>query len=244
MPGPQYYTSPSGTAYNLYVEMSKQPHLLIAGATGSGKSVAENGLISTLLYRHPGTGPGRVQLLLIDPKKVELSRYRRLPHCLGYADRPDQFPLALQGALDITLRRFELMQRQGVTKYPGGDLWVIIDEFADLMTTNRRQCAPLVQRLAQIGRAARVHVCICTQTPIAKILPTEIRCNFDSRLGLRARSRQDSRNIIDRTAPDLSSLPRYGSGYWMTPEGEELVQVPMVPDHEIRRLVDWWIRQG
>ena len=109
------------------------------------------------------------------------------------------------------------------------------------MTTQARTVKPLIQRLAQIGRAARVHLIIGTQTPIAKILPTEIKCNFDSRIGLRARSRQDSRNIIDK--PGLEKLPRYGFGVYMTPAGDQLYKIPMIPDNELNALQNWWERQ-
>ena len=97
---------------------------------------------------------------------------------------------------------------------------------------------PTIQRLAQIGRAARVHLIIATQTPIAKVLPTEIKCNFDARVGLRTRSAQDSRNIIGYTG--LETLPRYGECIYMKPEGDQKYIIPFVKDDEINAILQYW----
>lgn len=236
------YTTPTGQTYTLFKDMLSQPHLLVAGATGSGKSVVVNGLIATALYRFPGDGEGAAQFILIDPKRVELSLYRQTPHCIMYASEPSEFVPALEYAVSITETRYKAMQRDGVRKYQGGNVYVIIDEFADLVTTQGRAVKPLIQRLAQIGRAARVHIILATQTPIAKVLPTEIKCNFDSRVGLRTRSAQDSRNILGRAG--LEDLPRYGQGVYSTPEGEALYRIPYIQDAELERLVTWWTSQN
>lgn len=232
------YTTPSGNYYTLFEDMASQPHLMVAGATGSGKSVVVNGIITTLLYRFPN----QAQFILIDPKRVELSSYKALPHTIKYASEPQDMVDALRLAMSICDNRFRVMQQRGERKYSGGDVFVIIDEFADLMTTNRREVAPLVQRLAQVGRASKVHVILCTQTPIAKVIPTEIKCNFDSRVGLRARSSQDSRNILGKTGLEL--LPTYGQGVYMKASGETLYNIPYVSDAEQKRLIDWWMAQN
>jgi len=230
-------TTPSGTYSSLFYDMSKQNHLLIAGATGSGKSVIVNGIITTLLYRFPH----EARLILIDPKRVELRPYKNVPHTLKYASEPNDMVEALKLAIRICDDRFKEMQKRGDRLYRGGDVYVIIDEWADLMTTNRRVVAPLVQRLAQIGRASKVHVILCTQTPIAKVIPTEIKCNFDSRVGLRTRSAQDSRNILGYSG--LETLPQYGQGIYMTPQEETLYKIPYVTEAEQKRLIEWWVKQ-
>lgn len=235
------YHTPGGKVFNLYSDALDQPHLLIAGATGSGKSVIINGIIHTLLHRFPG-GAGGAEMILIDPKRVELSQWRYVPHTVMYASEPDDMRQALFCAMDICEKRYRVMQQQGVRKFTGCDIYVIVDEFADLMTTQGRVVKPLVQRLAQIGRAARVHLIIATQTPIAKVIPTEIKCNFDSRFGLRARSAQDSRNIIGKAGLEL--LPRYGQAYYMTPAGDTLYNVPMIPDADLERMRVWWEAQN
>lgn len=235
------YTTPSGTYSKLFCDALDQPHLLIAGATGSGKSVIINGLIHTALFRFP-FGPGGAQFILIDPKRVELRQWANVPHAVCYASEPEEMLSALFHAMDICESRYREMQGAGVRKYEGPDLYVIVDEFADLMTTQGRTVKPLVQRLAQIGRAARVHLIIATQTPIAKVIPTEIKCNFDSRFGLRARSAQDSRNILDHAGLEL--LPRFGQAVYMTPAGEHLYKVPYVTDDQLDMMRLWWEAQN
>lgn len=231
------YQTPSGTVYNLFTDALQQPHLLIAGATGSGKSVVINGLIHTLLHRFPA-GERGAQMILIDPKRVELAQWRHMPHTIRYASEPDTMLSALFCAMDICEKRYHAMQGKRQRKFCGPDIYVFIDEFADLMTTQRRTVAPLIQRLAQIGRAAKVHLIIATQTPIAKVLPTEIKCNFDARFGLRTRSAQDSRNILDHTG--LEALPRYGQAIYMTPAGECLYNIPYIDDAALARMESWW----
>lgn len=130
------------------------------------------------------------------------------------------------------------MQRNGERMYSGGDVYVIIDELADLMTTQKKAVLPLLQRLCQIGRAAKVHVIACTQCPLAKVIPTEVKVNFDARVALRTRSPQDSRNILNRTGCEL--LPRYGQGYYMTPEGLNLWNIPMYSESDVAAVLNWW----
>jgi len=235
-----WYT-PTGKYWTHYYDMLQQPHLLIAGATGSGKSVVINALMYTALFSAPVDLPGGKEFILIDPKRVELSMYRSLPHTLYYASEPEQFVSALQYALQLCDCRYRQMQQAGQRKYSGSDVYIVIDEFADLMCTNKREIMPLVQRIAQIGRAARIHIILATQTPIAKVLPTEIKCNFDARLALRTRSAQDSRNIIGMSG--CENFPRYGKGYYMTPEGEGRRDIQMYSDTEIRGRVYWWTQQ-
>ena len=235
------WTTPSGSTYSLYNDMLSQPHLLVAGATGSGKSVVINGLMHSIVHRFPFDRSDGAEVILIDPKRVELVMYRSLPHCIKYASEPLDMLSALQYAMQITEDRYRKMQSKRERKYSGGDVYVMIDEFADLMTTQRREVQPLIQRLAQIGRAARVHIVLATQTPISKVLPTEIKCNFDSRVGLRTRSAQDSRNILGETG--LEQLPMYGQGIYMTPREETLYNIPMIEDSQLEQLVTFWERQ-
>lgn len=236
------YTAPAGEYFRLYSMALNNPHLLIAGATGSGKSVFISGMIQVIMYRFPLDIKNGAYIICIDPKRVELSQYKKLPHCLCYASEPNEFVPALNYAMDIVENRYKKMQKQGVKLWQGADTYIIIDEFADLMTTQRRQVQPLIQRLAQIGRAAKVHIVLATQTPIAKVLPTEIKCNFDSRVGLRTRSAQDSRNIIGESL--LETLPKYGQCYYMTPDEETLYNVPMVDEAELERLITHWMAQA
>lgn len=241
-PRKKVWRTPEGRYSKLYSMALDNPHLLIAGATGSGKSVFIAGLMQVIMYRLPIDVDGGAQLILLDAKRVELVQYRNLPHCICYASEPDSMLSALENAMEITEERYRKMQRQGVKKWQRSDIYVVIDEFADLMTTQRKRVQPLVQRLAQIGRASRIHIILATQTPIAKILPTEIKCNFDARIGLRTRSAQDSRNIIGMSG--LEDLPQYGQCYYMSPSEEKYYNVPMVEDSEIERLINHWTAQN
>ena len=231
---PRRYRTPGGDVYTLFDDMANQPHLLIAGATGSGKSVAINGIIYTLLHR----GPASAGLILIDPKRVELVQYSHVPHCLRYASEPSDMVDALRYAMEITERRYQDMQRRGLRKYDGGDIYVIIDELADLMTTQKKTVAPILQRLAQIGRAANVHIIAATQCPIREVIPTAIKCNFDARVALRTRSAQDSRNILGIAG--CEALPRYGQCYYMRPEAVERYRVPYYTEEELDSMVSYW----
>ena len=229
------YRTPGGQYSTLYYDMAKQPHLLIAGATGSGKSVVINGILQALLINH---SPATCRLILIDPKRVELVQYKHLPHTIAYASEPGEPEKALKQAIAIIEDRYQYMQKQGLRKWQGADVYVIIDELADLMTTDRKTIQPLLQRICQIGRAARVHVIAATQCPLATVIPTAIKVNFDSRVGLRCRSAQDSRNILGQTG--CENLPRYGQGYYMTPDGLDRWTLPMFTDDELNALIDYW----
>ena len=231
------WTTPTGDYFTLYKDMLKQPHLLIAGATGSGKSVIINGLVYTALY----DSPAAVQFILIDPKRVELVDYKPLPHTVQYASEPGEMVQALEKAMEITESRYRAMQAQRVKKYSGAALYVIIDELADLMTTDRRHVQPLLQRLAQIGRAANVHIIAATQCPLSSVIPTPIKVNFDARVALRTRSAQDNRNILGVKGCEL--LPRYGQGYYMTPDGLTLYNIPMQDPASVQEMLSYWKHQ-
>lgn len=228
------YITPAGEFSRLYMDMTQQMHVLIAGAAGSGKSVVINGIIHAALY----SSPVMARFIMIDLKRVELSEYKRLPHIEAYADTVQGAINALKHAIVLTESRYADMQRRKLRKYDGSHMYVIIDELADLMTTAKRQVMPLLQRICQIGRAARVHVIAATQCPLSAVIPTPIKVNFDAIVGLRTRSAQDSRNILGRAG--CENLPRYGMGYYMTPEGFDLYPFPMVADSERQRLIKYW----
>lgn len=238
------YERPAGQTYTLFKDMTRQSHLLIAGTTGSGKSVAINGIIGTLLYRVPGyDNQNAVQLILIDPKRVELAAYAHLPHTIAHAAGffPEKWEAALKTAVRIMDRRYAEMESKRQKEYLGGDLYVIIDEWAAIYKNGGSECFKAVLRLVSEGRAAHVHVIMATQIPKANIIPTEIRENFSARLCLRTNNAIQSRVIMDENG--CEDLPRYGQGYYVTPEATTLYNIPYVKQDELDRLINWWETQ-
>lgn len=238
------WKTPETDNYILFEDMLKQSHLLIAGATGSGKSVLENGLITTALK----DSPAAVQFILIDPKMTELQEYAALPHTLIYADseRPEKMIEGLNQSIEIMMQRFSYMKRHQLKDYVGGHIYVIIDELADLMTTHKKDVTPLLQRISQLGRAAHVHLIACTQSPLATVIPTPIKVNFDSRVGLRTATAQDSRNILDVKGCELLPNPREthtAQGYYRQGGTIKLWNIPMYPPEETARRVAYWKQQ-
>lgn len=234
------FTSPKGQAYNLFLNMLQQSHLLIAGCQGSGKSVVMNGLIDTILYRLPFDKAGGAQLVLLDPKCVEFSSYEFLPHTIAYAEgfNPEAWVSALTKAANIMDSRKIYMKKNGLKKYDKGDLYVIIDEWATIYKNGGKEAYKLLMRLVSEGRAERVHVIMATQVPKANIIPTEIRENFDARLCLRTANAIQSRIIMEQDG--CEALPRYGQGFYVTPEGNTLYNIPYVQDDEINANLAWW----
>lgn len=219
---------------NFYAQLLNEPHILIAGATGSGKSVMLNGLV----YTAACYGSANSQFIFLDKKRVELSQYKNLRSCLAYADDDQEMIQALQKAVDIIEWRFAQMQMRGEKKFTGPAVYVVIDELADLMTipTVRKQAVPLIQRISQIGRAAAVHLWACTQNPLREILPTSIKCNLDCRIGLRTASPQDSRNIIGVVGCERFPNPRTehrACAYIRRGADLELVNVPTYPEQMV-----------
>lgn len=223
----------------LFADCLKQHHLLIAGECGSGKSVFENGLMYTALLN----APCNVGFILLDPKLTELIAYKDLPHTIQYACDGKGMIKALQLAVNIIMTRYADMQRKRLKTYKGSDIYVVVDELQDLMTTHRKQAFPLLQRIAQIGRAARVHLIACTQSPISKIIPTELKCNFTSRIGLRTISKQDSRNILDmagcETLPD-PAIEHKAFCYYRRNGNIDKYIVPYTKEADINRLINHW----
>lgn len=235
---PKEWKTPGGSAAAVCLDMLKQPHLLIAGSTGSGKSVLLNSLIYTALFQ----APHRCRLILIDPKRVELVEYKQLPHTLIYSSEPPDIAAALFYAVDTMESRYKRMQTARQKQSTEPHIFIIIDEFADLMTTQKRDTLRPLQRLAQLGRAANLHLIIATQRPTRDIINGQIKVNLDSRIALRCPTAQDSRNIINTKGAE--TLPRFGFGYYLTPNGCELVKIPYTPPEELAARVQWWEAQS
>lgn len=234
------YRTPSGSVYTPFEVLAEQPHLLIGGCTGSGKSVTLNGIITTIITKY---SPVNAQFILVDPKRVELCQYRKLPHCLQYASEPNDIINALTNAVSIMENRYRTMQQRGETEYSGGHIYVVIDELADIMTTNKKQFTPLLQRLAQLGRASHIHCLVCTQSVLVQILPSFIRCNFPVVIGLRTANAQQSRLLISDSGCELLPDPKStGTGYALVRDGADLFKVKIYkyPDNVRNELIAYW----
>lgn len=215
-------------------DMVKQPHLLVAGATGSGKSVLLNSIIYKLLLDNQS------QLILIDPKKVELYRYINTPQVIKYASDIEDIKDVLELVIEEMLKRFDTMQALNQRMYNGKDVYIVVDELADLLTVDKKHILPMLQRIAQLGRAARIHLFMATQRPTKDILSGQLKVNLDSRVALRCPTAQDSRNIIETRGAE--KLPRYGQGYYLTPDTMQptLIDITLTPEHEIENLTDYY----
>lgn len=238
----QTWKTPDITYSRLYADMLNQIHILIAGSTGSGKSTVVNGMMHAALRN----SPAEVGLILIDPKGCELAEYAALPHVIDYANRPQDIPRALRGAVALMNNRLADMKRRRIREYDGSDVYVIIDELMPIMTRPdiKRECYSSLLDLLALARAAHIHVVACTQSPVAAVIPTPLKCNFDARLALRTVSAQDSRNIIG--ARGCESLPNpviehRAEGYYQRGPEITLYNLPRVEDAERRRVIDHWM---
>lgn len=181
-----------------------RPHLLIAGTTGSGKSTLETLLLSELVC--DTTAP---ELWLIDPKKVELYRWRKSGTCKGYADEPTTILELLHRLNAVMDHRYNAMRQAEQVKTTDRHIYVFIDEYSDIVYSGiRRQAEPLLCRLLALGRAAGIHVIICTQRPTSDIITGMITANVSDRIALHTASAQESRNILGVAGAEL--LPQYG----------------------------------
>lgn len=233
------WKTPQGQASSLVLDFINQTHLLIAGATGSGKSVIINNMIYHLLYK----SPKQVKLVLIDPKRVELVQYKELPHTLAYASEQVEIINTLQKCVTLMEQRYKTMQKLRIKKTKEEDIYIFIDEYADLITTSKKDVERLIIRLAQLGRAAKIHLIIATQRPTRDIITGQVKVNIDSRLALRVPTAQDSRNIINVKGAEL--LPRYGQAYYLTPDTltPQLVNINYIDYYELVSRVKWWTSQ-
>lgn len=227
---------PNGEINQEYLNYFGSTHLLIAGTTGSGKSTLLNGI----LYSALGTNtPCDAEFCFIDPKKVELKKYKELPHTLFYDDNIKGINKRLYWANMEMDERYEYMQSKDLDKYPNNHLYIVIDELADLMISDyQRDIKRNLQRLLQLGRAANVHVIACTQAPSRKVIPAELTLNFTNRIALRCIFPIESKQIIG--AKGAESLAKYGQAIYLDPDGLKKIDVPMIDKELILERINFW----
>lgn len=236
---PHYWTTPGGAYPLLCADILQQPHTLIAGTTGSGKSVLMADIIHTALCF---SNPDQRRFVLIDTKKTELYRWRDVPHTARYCDTPAEAARLFDWLAIIIDQRNDRTRRAGLTMSAECDIYVIIDELGDLVTSEPRTVKQLAH-VAMIGRSARVHLIAGTQCPNRKTLSAEFAANCPARVGLRCRDAVESRQIIGTA--DCVGLPLYGQAYYLTPKhyAPELVAVPYTAPADIAARVKWWTDQ-
>jgi S-DNA-T family DNA segregation ATPase FtsK/SpoIIIE len=225
-------------------DLVKMPHLLIAGQTGSGKSVCLNSIILSLIFTKT---PDEVQLILIDPKRVEMTNYKDLPHL--YRPVIVEPAEATQAFNDLTIemeRRYKVLSEAGVRNIESYNasglkmpyIVVIADEMADLMMTSGKELETMIVRLAQLSRAVGIHLVLATQKPIVKVITGLIKSNMPSRIAFQVASRGDSRVILDCNGAE--SLVGHGDmlmAYPGAPEPERFHGC-WVSDAEITAVTD------
>ncbi|MBW1979850.1 MAG: DNA translocase FtsK [Deltaproteobacteria bacterium] len=261
------------TGNPVVTNLARMPHLLIAGATGTGKSVCLNAIIVSLLYR---ATPDDVRLLLIDPKRIELSSYEGIPHLLHpVVTDPKKANIALKWAVGEMERRYELLKLKGVRSIQRYNqlvereqrrrykalgralrdqpdeqeaeilpyLVLIIDELADLMMIASREVEESIIRLAQMARAAGIHLILATQRPSVDVLTGIIKANIPARISFQVSSRTDSRTILD--ANGAESLLGAGDMLLLPPGTAKLQRIhgAYVSEPEVRRITDFLRKQ-
>ncbi|WRE63331.1 DNA translocase FtsK [Helicobacter pylori] len=231
-------------------DLKKLPHLLIAGTTGSGKSVGVNAMILSLLYKNP---PDQLKLVMIDPKMVEFSIYADIPHLLTpIITDPKKAIGALQSVAKEMERRYSLMSEykvktidsyneqapnNGVEAFPY--LIVVIDELADLMMTGGKEAELPIARIAQMGRASGLHLIVATQRPSVDVVTGLIKTNLPSRVSFRVGTKIDSKVILDTDG--AQSLLGRGDMLFTPPGSNGLVRLhaPFATEDEIKKIVDF-----
>ncbi|WP_162972279.1 DNA translocase FtsK [Helicobacter pylori] len=231
-------------------DLKKLPHLLIAGTTGSGKSVGVNAMILSLLYKNP---PDQLKLVMIDPKMVEFSIYADIPHLLTpIITDPKKAIRALQSVAKEMERRYSLMSEykvktidsyneqapnNGVEAFPY--LIVVIDELADLMMTGGKEAEFPIARIAQMGRASGLHLIVATQRPSVDVVTGLIKTNLPSRVSFRVGTKIDSKVILDTDG--AQSLLGRGDMLFTPPGSNGLVRLhaPFATEDEIKKIVDF-----
>jgi S-DNA-T family DNA segregation ATPase FtsK/SpoIIIE len=235
-------------------DMARMPHLLVAGSTGSGKSVAINAFLCGLLLKHT---PEELKLIMVDPKMVELIVYNRIPHLLSpVVTELERVVPTLKWATREMERRYKVFARHGCRNLesykkmalrradlePMPYILIVIDELADLMMMAPDEIETYICRLAQMARATGIHLIIATQRPSVDVITGLIKANFPSRIAFAVTSQTDSRVILD--TPGAERLLGRGDMLYMAADAAKLIRIQgtFVADREVEQLVDFWRR--
>ncbi len=232
-------------------DLGKMPHLLIAGATGSGKSVGINSIICSILFK---STPDEVRFLLIDPKRIELSGYEDIPHLLHpVVVDPKMANRALQWAVREMERRYMLLDEMRVKSFASYNqvaeeklplIVIVVDELADLMMISSREVEESITRLAQMARAAGMHLILATQRPSVDVLTGLIKANFPTRISFKVFSKVDSRTILDMSGAE--HLLGDGDSLFLPPGKARMQRIhgAYISEKETERVIEFLKEQG
>tara|TARA_A100001015_G_scaffold313254_1_gene420083 strand:- start:20 stop:2101 length:2082 start_codon:yes stop_codon:yes gene_type:complete len=226
-------------------DLTSMPHLLIAGTTGSGKSVCINTIILSLLYKHP---PAKCKFILIDPKMLELSTYEGIPHLLcPVITQPKKAASVLGWVVKEMESRYRLMTKEGVRNIDGYNskhslampyIVVIVDEMSDLMLVAGKEIENYIQKLSQMARAAGIHIIMATQRPSVDVITGTIKANFPTRISFQVTSKIDSRTILGEQGAE--QLLGKGDMLYMTSANKIIrIHAPFVSENEIEKINDF-----
>ena len=232
------WSRPDGLAYWHLTDdlIDKGGHLLIGGITGSGKSVVINDYLYSLTAKRT---PASAKFVLIDPKHVELKKWAMTPFCWLYANEPKPIINALDAVIAEMMNRYRQMENAFQEMYTGSEIWVVVDELGDMMTTCKKEFLPRLQRIAQLGRAAKVNLICGTQSPSRQTIPAALTLNFTHLLALRCRSAIESRQIVGVAGAE--KLPQYGVGMMLTPgNAVNYYKIPMTSKEDIYERIRVW----
>lgn len=228
----------------VFCDLATAPHILVAGATGSGKSVAINAMLCSLLLK---CCPNHLTLYMIDPKRVELARYSGIPH-LGAPiatdlDSAERVLCAVRKEMEARFQRMELIGALHIDELGMGHVLLVMDEFASLMSKEgKKRLLPHLQEIARLGRAAGVHMILATQRPTRDVLDGQLKSNCPTRLAFRVLSVTDSRVILD--AKGAECLKGAGDGLIRTAQGDLWrFQGCYCSDQQVKYLCDYWRAQ-
>ncbi len=240
------------TIGNPYItDLSKMPHLLVAGSTGSGKSVFVNSLICSILYKF---SPQEVRMIMVDPKMLELSIYEGIPHLLHpVVTEAGKASQALKWAVREMMSRYAMLSEKGaksISSYnataqePLPYIVIIVDELADLMMVSSKDVEASLTRLAQMARAAGIHLVLATQRPSVDVITGLIKANFPARIAFKVASKIDSRTILDTIGAD--KLIGMGDMLFLPPGSPNMERLhgAFVSDDEVGKIVDFVKSQG
>lgn len=222
----------------VYLDIAQAPHVLIAGTTGSGKSVMMHNIIISLLYKNT---PADAEIYLIDPKRVELSIYSRVPLVRGCVSEPSQALQMLARLHSEMMTRYKHMKRQGfrnVAQTAYKRIYIFIDELADLMYMSKRDTEKYISSIARLGRAAGVHLIIATQRPTRDVLTGQIKLNIPARIALAVPAAVDSVTVLGHKGAER--LSGRGDGLLKRPEAvqEQHIQGAFITDDELTAVIE------